>query len=212
MNIVILGDIVNSRLIENRLEFGTDLRMLLERLSSKSLLLTQFSMMGIDQFVAVSSHARGLLDLILDLALGLYPYQVRIAIARGEIDVGLLSGIAQNMDGPAFHRAAAAIERIESQSDFLGFNGFGEALDAAVNAASVLLALSINAWSAKQRRVIVQVRKETTQVQAAEVLGITPQAVSDSLRSSRYRDVKRALAGMEKALLRVMQEKINGDS
>lgn len=86
---------------------------------------------------------------------------------------------AINIDGPALHRARAAIERAKKDRLLGGvFEGFGEVHDAVFNGFARLLHHHRSSMSDQQHEVVAHLRSGLNQTQTAERMGVTKQAVS----------------------------------
>ena len=104
--------------------------------------------------------------------------QLRAGIGRGLLYTPV-GRDAINIDGPALHRARAAIERAKKDRLLGGvFEGFGEDHDAVFNGFARLLHHHRSSLSGQQREVVAHLRIGLNQTQTAEKMGITKQAVS----------------------------------
>src|SRR5437588_8992717 len=104
--------------------------------------------------------------------------QLRVGIGCGVLYTPV-GRDAINIDGPALHRARAAIERAKKDQLLGGvFDGFGKNNDEVFNGFARLLRHHRSSLSDQQREVIAYLRRALNQTQTAEKMGITKQAVS----------------------------------
>lgn len=104
--------------------------------------------------------------------------QLRVGIGRGVLYTPV-GRDAINIDGPALHRARAAIERAKKDQLLGGvFEGFGKHHDQLFNGFARLLHHHRLSLADQQREVVAHLRSGLNQTQTAEKMGITKQAVS----------------------------------
>ena len=104
--------------------------------------------------------------------------QLRAGIGRGVLYTPVGKD-AINIDGPALHRARAAIGRAKKERLLGGvFEGFGEDRDAIFNGFARLLNHHRSSLSDQQREAVAHLRSGLNQTQTAEKMGVTKQAVS----------------------------------
>ncbi len=212
---VLLGDVVHSRAIEDREGFQEQLEDICGRFTAgrRDDVYGNFKILkGIDEFGGVLQSLANLYEIVTAFHDGLRPHEVRIAVASGDIDVGLASADVEKMDGEAFHRATERVEELEDESMvfdlLLGVEGgvggagldeddrsrtgdadFGRA-DANLGRAiadEVNLLLDLRSeWTDRQREVVAVRESVDTQTAAAEELGVTQQAVSNVLAGAKW--------------------------
>jgi hypothetical protein len=142
-------------------------------------LLSKFAITLGDEFHCVLQDASVLPDLIWDVdnAPGLPRF--RIGVGYGRIDTEI-PVYAINLDGPALHYARAAIDTGRSEK-LRGavFAGFGEEVDCVANGIARLLAFHMDKRTTAQRIVIGYLREGHSQIEIANLIHKTPQAVTD---------------------------------
>jgi hypothetical protein len=191
--IACIGDIVASRQLRPDVRRKVQ-RTLTEKLKEMNLLLgpglvADFAVTLGDEFegvigVAFASHA--IPDLIWAMEDALSAVTMRFGVGLGSIDTEL-SRDPRMMDGSAFHNARSAIE-VASKGKRLGgvFQGFGETHDAVLNGLARVLYLQRSRWSPRQRQLMNLLRGGKRQNEAAEILGLTKQAVSAYARAAGW--------------------------
>lgn len=136
--------------------------------------------------------------------------QLRVGIGRGVLYTPL-GRDAINIDGPALHRARAAIERAKKDWLLGGvFDGFGKDHDRVFNGFARLLHHHRASVSKKQREVIAHLRSGLNQTQAAEKMGVTKQAVSSYAAHAGWEAYSEGEQAFKTAL-RVFQSAQPGD-
>jgi hypothetical protein len=104
--------------------------------------------------------------------------QLRVGIGRGVLYTPV-GRDAINIDGPALHRARAAIDHAKKDQLLGGvFDGFGEDHDAVFNGFARLLHHHRSNLSDQQSEVVAHLRSGLNQTQTAEKMRVTKQAVS----------------------------------
>lgn len=139
---------------------------------------------GIDEFSAVFRAPGEVFDFTVALNEQIWPLRFRVGVGVGAIDVAERSRNAARMDGPAFHRAAAALTRARDTETTFAI----EAPDAAESDIRAIEALALahatiaDSWTPAVARIVVALRRWPTGSAAARELGITQQAVSRARR------------------------------
>ncbi len=141
------------------------------------------SVRGIDELSGVCRTPGVALAAAFHLTLALWPHRFRFALARGPLDVGLETGEAGAIDGPAFHLAADALARAHEEKRPLTFTvpEWEPAAVAALEDAFGLHRAFTKEWTKRQREVVQAWYRHETQHEVAKVLGISQSTVSETL-------------------------------
>lgn len=202
----LIGDIVSSRSLSLRKRQAAqkDFTALMKQLNHKyaKSVLAKFVITLGDEFQAILSDPAIIPDLIWAIRLT-FPYPVRLGFGHGALSTAVPE-YAINVDGPALHRARAAIERARKGKILGGvFAGFGEPKDAILGGVARLLEFHRQTRSDQQLRIMDLLRAGKTQLQISQIFKVTPQAISDQVRAAgweAYRDGEAALrAVLERA-------------
>jgi len=191
--IACIGDIVASRRLKPEVRRRVQ-RTLTEKLKEENLVLG--AALAADLTVTLGDEFEGVIgvafagdaipDLIWRLEDALAAVTMRFGVGLGSIDTEF-SRDPRMMDGSAFHNARAAIEVAASKRRLGGvFQGFGDAHDAVLNGLARVLYLQRSRWSPRQRQLVNLLRSGKRQNEAAEILGLTKQAVSASARAAGW--------------------------
>ncbi|MFC3958523.1 SatD family protein [Halovivax cerinus] len=185
---VILGDVVDSREIADRDEFRETFTRARERVAETygdAIVAGPSVLKGIDELGTVLSSVEPLYDVAITLQNVLYPHAIRLAVASGDITVGETDSVA-HMDGEAFHRATELLESVERDGLRFGLDTGTRPLDTAVADEVNLLLAHRESWTDRQREVVTRYERASTQRAVADDLGISQQAVSNTLRSAEW--------------------------
>lgn len=185
---VVLSDVVGSRRIEDRESFESQLTNAfdtLNRTHEASLAVPLSRMKGIDEFGCVIENLSAIPEIISTLLNHTHPVGVRFGIASGEIDVGISEDTVAEMDGPAFHRANQILQAVETDGLYVGLDT-DTAYDGLASAALNFLSLHRMALSKRQVETILAYESSGTQSEAADELGVSQQAVSNTLQMASY--------------------------
>lgn len=186
---VLLGDVVQSRNIDDREAFRDHLAEVCATLNDDydPSIHAEFSVLkGVDEVGGVLSSLAGAYDIVRDLFEALRPYELRLAIASGEIDVGADSPDVSEMDGPAFHRAAELLDGLEDSGLLFDMDAEKGTLDTALADEINLLLLIRRGWTDRQQEIIQAYLRHGGQDGAARELGVTQQAISDALTKASW--------------------------
>lgn len=113
----VIGDVVQSRKLQNRSVIQKQLNQALKRLSSKARkrLLSPYTLTLGDEFQAVYRKPDYLFYDLWWIAAQLPSTKFRFSIATGPLTTPINSRSAVGMDGPAFHIARSGIDELRSR-------------------------------------------------------------------------------------------------
>jgi len=144
-----------------------------------------------------------LYDVLDGLRERLHPQELRVAVAAGEVDVGVDTGEVARMDGPAFHRADELLADLAGSPLRVALDLDAAPLDDAI-ADEVNLLFRLKAgWTDHQRRVVDAYRRADSQAAAAEELGVTQAAVSQALSRASWPAVREIEARLRRTFAAV---------
>lgn len=199
---VVLADVIESRALGDRESFGAALDTTLDRLNDEfaDAVTADFApLKGIDEFGGVLDSPRHAYDVIRTIADGLFPVEVRFAVAYDTVDVVPEPDVAL-MDGPAFHRADELLGAVETAGDLVGVDTGDPVRDGYLaDVANLILTLRAD-WTDRQFEVVRTYRETGSQRAAAERLDVSQQAVSAALARSNYARIDRAETHLRRLL------------
>lgn len=189
---VVLGDVVDSRKIDDRSEFRQTLARALSEVNDAygETLHAPFSILkGVDEIGGVLSSVQHLASIQKTLLRMVHPEQIRIAAVVGEIDVNADAHSIADMDGPALSRADAVLSELESDGLTFRLHSDQSRYDELISDEINLLNIIRGNWSQRQAEIITTYERFDSQKQVADSLDISPQAVSNALRDSKAKRI-----------------------
>lgn len=191
---VIIGDLVGSRDIEDRIGFSHKMNLAIKRLDDNFVQELRAPMKltrGIDEFAAILKEVIHSFEICQALNEELFPIKSRFIIAQGPVDIGLDSHNVNKMDGPIFHKASMLMNWAKRERKIYGF--FLWKAPAFVNilltGLSNMIATLMSDRSNHQNEIIKLYRKYGIQKRVADKLHITQQAVSHALKASKWDEI-----------------------
>lgn len=208
---VIVGDVVDSRSRTDRERLRTALEAGLDRANevAREGLVAPFAVLkGVDEVGGVLETPAEAYAAIRAIAEALHPAEIRFAVVYGAVDVAPDADDVAVMDGPAFHRADELLATAETDDRWVGVDlGDGDDLLRTLLSDHVDLLFMIKAnWTERQTEVVRLYRTEDTMDAVADRLGVSVQAVSQTLQAARARAVFDVEATLEAALARIARE------
>jgi hypothetical protein len=207
----VIGDIVASKRVENRLTLQRTLVAVLSRVNSEcqDSLRQPFEPTIGDEFQGVFDSVGSATRATLLVRLLLWeekPLEVRFGIGLGSFEVFDESGMHRSQDGPGWWAARDAIERAEtagrstklsakSLTRLIKFEGSRSIMDREVASTNAFLECRdalVEGMNARQRRILTGALLGVSQREIATNEGISPSAVSQNLRRSGGLAVKQA--------------------
>lgn len=192
--VVLIGDVVASRQVVDRRKLAEQVTRGMKSAGAtfaRHLLAPPAKTAGDSVVLALSVPDDGYnIAVLLDRTI--WPQQFRWAMASGTVDVGLRSRIVGEMDGPAFHRAAGALHRAREENLPFALD-LGDRSEASQRVVEWLIRLCADirsSWTPAEARVAHLMNDARRQLDVARKLGISPQAVAQTLRRGRYQDLE----------------------
>lgn len=209
---VIIGDIVNSREINDRREIQTRFRAVLSDINSKykAYISARFKITLGDEFQGLLSDCRNVIRIIMEIENLMRPLRLRFGVGIGTIDTDIIYDDSSEIDGPAYHRARGMIEQIgqkemqyeESQSNIMICSGDScSDQDMLINSLLSATFAIKSKWTGRQDEIIrVYETNGENQYKTAEILGIAQSTVNRALRNARFYAYKSAIDTISKVL------------
>jgi len=139
-----------------------------------------------DEFQGLLLSATPLPELMWDIDQRFSDRHLRVGVGFGVLTTPIQEE-AINVDGPALYNARAAIENARRKRSLGGvFLGFGEA-DQVMSGIAHILSFHRSELTQRQLRIAELMREGRTQLEAAEHLKISRQAVSKQVKSMGWR-------------------------
>lgn len=196
--IAIIGDIKDSKELENRREVQQKLNCVLKNVNkifaediSANFIIT----LG-DEFQGLLSGCGHILDIIKYIQRELYPVRLRFGVGFGKIHTAIFRDAAIGADGPAYYAARKMIEelreqekRLKKQAADIQISIYGtEKFEVTeINTMLVLMKLMEDGWSEKQRYTIWDMEQNGgSQEECAKRMRTTQSTVARRLAEGNY--------------------------
>ena len=195
--VAIIGDIRNSRKIENRKLVQDKLKTVLEVINEnyKEEIVSKFVITLGDEFQGVLRDCRKILKIIEEIKMELYPIEIRFGIGIGKITTDIDTERALGADGPGYYNARSAIDRLKEKekknktvlSDICVDTEKDDNQVILINTIFELLKTIEMNWTDRQREIIWNMQKyQDGQTNVANRLGIAQPAVHKALVKGKY--------------------------
>jgi len=200
--LVVSGDIRRSRDLPDRAALQAQLEAALDRANARFAadMAVPLSVVQGDAFQGLLARPDRVIPLLVDLEIALRPATFRTGLGWGEVTTPVRPATA-SMDGPAFHRAAEALDTARRHDLWLVTRGLPPVAGEVVDGVAGLLGAVRFDWSEARWRAVDARRRHPTAKDAAAAAGVSPSAMSRALRSAHFTEVLAAEAALA-ALLR----------
>ncbi|EID83031.1 SatD protein [Streptococcus intermedius SK54 = ATCC 27335] len=196
MYIALIGDIIESKKIQDRAQVQQQLLRLMKELNwqYQDYLISPFTVTTGDEFQALFSPNSYMFQIIDQLSVAFSPYEIRFGIGVGEMVTEINKEQSIGSDGPAYWLAREAINHIHDKNDY-GINHISvfladEEVTWTVNAMLAACSFIQSKWTEVQYDVLKQLLTENiydetfSHKEIARLLGITPSAFNKRIKAS----------------------------
>ena len=173
MYIALIGDIIESKKIQDRAQVQQQLLRLMKELNwqYQDYLISPFTVTTGDEFQALFSPNSYMFQIIDQLSVAFSPYEIRFGIGVGEMVTEINKEQSIGSDGPAYWLAREAINHIHDKNDY------------GINHISVFLAEV--QYDVLKQLLTEDIYDETfSHKEMARSLGITPSAFNKRIKAS----------------------------
>ena len=203
--IAIIGDIKDSRHLENRNKTQETFKGVLDHINNKyqANIASNFMITLGDSFQGLLHPEAYLFAILFELELAMSPVDFRFGIGVGQITTTINPTNSMEMDGPAYHLAREMIEQIEDSerkhhqpetNTLIRLQKDGSNVEIALNTILSLTTALKSKWTDRQKEVLyAYVNQAENQYHAAEALGIGQSSVNKVLKATSYYNYKNAL-------------------
>lgn len=199
-HLVLIGDVVSSRRMPGRAVFQRRLKQELATLNVRRRMASPYTLTLGDEFQAVPREPAGLFADLFTILARTAPVRLRFAIAVGEIVTPLNPEQAIGMDGPAFHRARAVLERLKHDGRLFGVHGPGEQPDEVTAATLNVLSGLVEGWKPRRLLLFAGLLEGHPASALAARVGISLRAVHKSIRGAELDEWRLILQNVERVL------------
>ena len=162
MYYAIIGDIKNSKEIDNRYEVQNKLKKILDDINLKYIKANFLITLG-DEFQGLLNSPAFAIEIVKYIQRELYPVKLRFGIGIGEISTAINQKAAIGADGPAFYAAREIINFLKNEEKHLKnqapdiqikyYNSKSIEIDE-INIMLALIKVIEDSWTDKQRYTI----------------------------------------------------------
>lgn len=194
--IAIVGDLFGSRQVSDRQRFVIEFQDVLERINveyATQIFAPVKLVRGIDEVSAVMNRHDYAFEICARINEAIHPYKFRWGIGSGVIDVNERTRDAAQLDGPAFHNAANAINRARDKDLVYAFElpHADPSVVAFMESSAALYSEIVEHWTPSAAKIALAMRSSENQTQIAEQLGISRQRVSQNVKRNSIRELHR---------------------
>jgi len=210
--IAVIGDIKDSKKINNRSEIQKKLRQVLDEINKKydTDISSKFIITLGDEFQGLLCNGANTLQIISEIERKMYPIKIRYGVGVGAITTEVNKEMSLGADGPGYYKARDAIEYLKEDEKKNQTNAAdirfevdseNQSTTIMINTILSLLTAIKDLWSDRQQEIVWDMLEhQDSQVDVANRLKIKQPAVQKSLAKAKYYAYKDALDTIGKAL------------
>lgn len=197
MYFAVIGDIKNSRKIDERYQLQERLEKILQEVNSEfdKYIAAKFIVTLGDEFQGLLNSTQPILRIVEKIMLEIHPVKLRFGIGVGDISTKINREMAIGADGSAYHHARRMINEIKKSQG--SRNGDQASIKIWADENKNIVKLANNTfslwyciqekWTQKQVRLILEIADlRNNQREVARRLGIAQSTVQRGLKSSGY--------------------------
>ncbi|HYC70557.1 MAG TPA: SatD family protein [Opitutaceae bacterium] len=198
--LVLIADVVGSRQVPGRARFQRRLKQELAALNVRRRLASPYTLTLGDEFQAVHRDAAGVFADIFTVLARVAPVRLRFALAVGEIVTPVNPEQAIGMDGSAFHRARAQLERLKREGRLFAVQDGRPEPDQVTMATLNVLSGQVEGWKPTRCQLFAGLLEGGSPAELAKRTGITIRAVNKNIRAAELDEWRLILQNIERAL------------
>lgn len=209
VNLVLIGDIVSSRKIEERNKFNSQLLHALDELnSSNPHVLSPYTLTIGDEIQAVFNNAEFIFRDAIILLSSIAPHKMRFSISIGEIISPINPRQAIGMDGPAFHRARDGINALKKSGNLFYLSGENIPHFSLHQQALFLISHNLTKWNETRLHVLRMLLNNFQIKSIAANLKISEQAVYKTMNAGALEIIISIFKEIENTLNRCLKGQV----
>lgn len=207
--IAVIGDIKDSKKIEDRREAQEKLQRILEDINDRynDDISSKFTITLGDEFQGLLHNGKNIMMIITEIERRMFPLKIRFGIGIGAITTSINREMSIGADGPAYYKARQAIDFLKESEKKNKTDAPDVRLEVEnyetsimINTIFTLLTVIKEAWSDRQREIIwTMLGYQDNQAAVAKRLNISQPAVQKTLSRGSYYAYKEALDTVGKA-------------
>lgn len=213
--IAIIGDIKNSKSIEERRKFQNKLNNILNEINEMftNSISSNFTITLGDEFQGLLHSGEHVMDIIQYIKREAYPIKIRFGIGIGAITTDINAMMSIGADGPGYYKARDSIEQLKilekknesTYSDVqIKIDGDNNLQELSLNSILKLMYCIEKEWTKKQREVVYYVLFEKkTQTETAHYFNVSQSNIQQILSKTHFYAYKDAFDSVNKILSEV---------
>lgn len=205
--IALIGDIRDSRKLENRAQVQETLGAICRELNATdgaAMTASPFTLTLGDEFQALFRWPERLWRGVFTFEAMMHPVRLRYGLGIGEITTAINTQSAIGMDGPAFYLARDAVEDIRKAGKTFRIHGLGDTAGL-VNGALDLISLEREAWKGNRVKVFANFLAREPVSSIANKLAISEQAVYKNIKDGKMETIASLLESITKEMVSALQ-------
>ncbi len=218
--IAIIGDIQDSKIIEDRKNVQIKLEEVLEEINVQysNDIASKFMITLGDEFQGLLLSGTNVMNIISKIERGMYPVRLRFGVGIGEITTDINPNMSIGADGPGYYRAREAIgnlkEKEKKKKTYAGDILFkaddkNQTIMDMLNTIIELMFAIKSFWSDRQREIIWNMLEyHDNQIDAAKRLKIKQPTVQKALVAGKYYAYKEAMDTVTSVLREIGEKNV----
>lgn len=216
--IAIIGDVKNSKRIEERGKFQNKLNNILNKINEmySDSISSNFTITLGDEFQGLLHSGEHVMEIIQYIKKESHPIKIRFGIGIGAITTDINSAISIGADGPAYYKARDSIEQLKvlekkNESTYgdiqIKIDGDNHLQELSLNSILKLMYCIEKDWTKKQSEVVNYVLFEKkNQTETAHYFDVTQSNIQQILSKTHFYAYKDAFDSVNKILSEVKND------
>ncbi|MBY9001220.1 MAG: hypothetical protein KGD64_09920 [Candidatus Heimdallarchaeota archaeon] len=191
--VIIRGDIISSRRIKDKENFWVRLNQVISGINKEysNELKFQLELFSGDAITGICSNKKAAFTITSRFIELLLPYKIRMVISEGEIDYQRKTMKLSELDGEVFWKASIEIDKLKEKKRYFSVIT-GQREDPIMSSLADIISELKYEWTPKEKEINHLYDLMKNQNEVATKLGISQQSVSDGLRRSKYKQIRKA--------------------
>ena len=205
--LVLIGDMVRSKAQRDRHSLQRSFNEVLREAQKKygKTFISPLTLTIGDEFQAVLEGSDDLFSLFTFIETRLGSVHFRYGLGLGGIDTDINSQQAIGMDGPAFHRARAAIERARQEERRFCFQSGHTGQEERINTLLSWVDYAIKRWNTQRKKIFFYHCEKYAQKEIAARLNISQPAVSQNITAEIFQLTERTVNLIQREIEEMIQ-------
>jgi len=207
---VLIGDIIQSKRLKDRELVQKRFISLMTSLNNRytECIISSFKITQGDEFQGLLKDGTNIMEIVDYIIAEMQMVHLRFGVGIGEVDTKIHTRNSSLIDGPCYHRARTAIERVEASekkyssalTNIMVITS-NEKFDSLINALLLMCFTLRQSWSERQNEIYhLYQNSKLSQTEIAKKLGIKQSSVNRSLKQAHYYSYQVAMQNINKAL------------